>query len=90
MKDKDEAVAHYQRGQAFYEKKQFSEAINEFTRAIEFSPDNPVGYSARGAVYRQKGDIEAAISDLEKAFHIDQSDAFTFNQLQMARKSAAK
>jgi len=42
-------------------------AIDDLNRAIELDPDDAEIYSARGFIYGQTGDIDAAVKDFEKS-----------------------
>lgn len=46
--------------------KNFDEAIEHFTKAIELTPDNHILYSNRSAAYASKKDWDHALGDAEK------------------------
>ncbi|OMP86535.1 Heat shock protein sti1-like protein [Diplodia seriata] len=57
-------------GNKFFSAKQFPEAIEKFTQAIEVDPSNHVLYSNRSACYASLRDFEKALSDAEKTTEI--------------------
>jgi tetratricopeptide (TPR) repeat protein len=66
--DPNFAIAHYELGQAFEQKRMHNEAIGEFQRAIELSGDNDVFYANLAYAYAHSGKKEEAIKiakDLE-------------------------
>ena len=55
------AVTHYNLGIAFIKKQKWEEAIYEFNRALEESPDFVEALVNMGGIYFQLGDIEKSI-----------------------------
>ena len=56
-------------------------AIKNFTKAIEFNPNNGEAYNNRGITLIRKKDFKGAIADFTKAIGIDpKNDQFYFNR----------
>jgi len=66
-KNNEEAYACVKHGVEFYQKRQFGEAIKEFTEAIKLSPNYSLAYSFRGLSYKKKGQTEKAKADFLKS-----------------------
>ncbi len=49
------------RGDAYFELKQFDLAVSDFTRAIELDPDSPGPRNQRALAYRASGQLKAAL-----------------------------
>lgn len=63
----------------------FNEAIEKYTQAIELDPSNVVYLSNRAAAYSSLGQHDKAISDAEKAIEIDNSFAKAYSRLGLAK-----
>ncbi len=48
-------------------------AIESFSGAIALKPDSMLAYLRRGETYRQHGDLEAAVRDLQRAAELDRT-----------------
>lgn len=46
------------------------ESINEYSKAIQLDPFNPMAYNNRGSAYHKKGEYNQAISDFTKAIEL--------------------
>jgi len=53
-------------GQAHMEKREFAQAIADFTKAIELDPKLAVAYDARGTAYFKTGEIKKSLADFDK------------------------
>jgi tetratricopeptide (TPR) repeat protein len=71
----DAAVNHYANGVNFYNSNNFNSAINEFTQAIQISPEYADAYIGRGNSYDNKGDVEMALHDYLEASKLDKKFA---------------
>ena len=73
-----DAAIHNNRGIACRDKGEIDSAIENFTKAIELSPDLAIAYSNRGVAYGEKGDIDRAIADFTEAIELqpDFADAY--------------
>lgn len=69
--DKAAAEKHKQEGNAHMNGKQYDEAIDAYTKAIELDPSNPVYFSNRAAAHSSKSDHLSAVVDAEKAIELD-------------------
>jgi small glutamine-rich tetratricopeptide repeat-containing protein alpha len=69
--DKAAAEKHKQEGNAQMNGKQYDEAIDAYTKAIELDPSNPVYFSNRAAAHSSKADHLSAVVDAEKAIELD-------------------
>jgi tetratricopeptide (TPR) repeat protein len=76
-----DAKFYNNRGIAFGEKRQYDQAISDFTQAIAINPGYNKAYNNRGIVYRLKGQYHQAISDFNKAMAINPLDAEAYNNL---------
>ncbi|MDE0326220.1 MAG: tetratricopeptide repeat protein, partial [Candidatus Poribacteria bacterium] len=65
-------VSYYnKRGNTYFEKNQFDEAIIDYTKVIELNPRNARAYSQRGLPYFLKGEYDKAIDDFSKAIELN-------------------
>lgn len=72
-------VDHLARGKAEMERENFSEAIEEFSLAIEDDPDSAEAYNLRGLAYSITGSFARAIEDCSKAIELDPDYADAYN-----------
>lgn len=73
-KDKNYNQANYNIGAIYLDvKKDYTKAIEYFTKAIELNGEWPAAYFARGYSYAKLGDKEKASSDYKKCLSIDGS-----------------
>lgn len=69
---KDVGTALIDRGQQFYENKNYENAIADFTRAMTYNPPYvQLAYGNRGNCYYMKEDDGTAIEDYTRAIEID-------------------
>ncbi|MGD9977706.1 MAG: tetratricopeptide repeat protein [Bacteroidales bacterium] len=74
--------AYNYKGWAEYYKKNYVQAIQDFTLQIENSnPDDPSGYYNRGSAKSELGDFFGAISDYQKAIEIKPDFSMAYNNL---------
>lgn len=66
-KAKEVANQYRQEGLKKYAAKMYDPAIDDFNRAVELDPNNPLVYVNRGMAYLQKTSYDTAIADLTKA-----------------------
>jgi tetratricopeptide (TPR) repeat protein len=62
-----DADLYYRRGRTDYHLKQYAEAIQDFTRALELSPNNPKYLVSIGFSYLFLGDVRSAETDINQA-----------------------
>ena len=69
--DKAAAEKHKQEGNAHMTSKQYDEAIDAYTKAIERDPYNPIYFSNRAAAHSSKTDHLSAVADAKQAIELD-------------------
>lgn len=65
------ADAHKQRGNRHIKDREFSQAVEEYTKAIAICPDNAVYYGNRAAAFSGMESNDEAIKDCERSLLID-------------------
>jgi tetratricopeptide (TPR) repeat protein len=82
-----DAKAYYYLGNLWYDKKQYSEAVNCFEKSIEIDDSMPtVHRNLALAYYNKLNQPEKAKAELEKAFNLDNKDARVFLELDQLYK----
>jgi tetratricopeptide (TPR) repeat protein len=66
-----DADAHFDRGMAFLERREYDKAINEFSEAIRLDPNYVHAYVSRGNAYGIHGAVDKAIDDFTEAIRLD-------------------
>jgi len=61
LKIEEKAVTYSSRGEAYDQQKQYEEAIEDFTKAIDLEPEFALAYSYRGLDYYRKGKNKEAL-----------------------------
>lgn len=74
----NEAKKCVNRGVAFVQKKQFDEAVREFTKAINLEPNYRLAYYNRGWVFYTKSEYERAIKDFNAALTLNPNDSNSY------------
>ncbi len=64
------AIAYERRGKALFSMRRPADAIADFTKALEESPENGQALLGRGLAFRAVGNWEASVADLEKALRL--------------------
>jgi tetratricopeptide (TPR) repeat protein len=64
------ALAYNERGASYHNKKEYSSAIADYTRAIDLAPQEAVYPRNRGVSYDSKGDYDRAIADKSRAIEL--------------------
>ena len=70
--------SHLRRGNAWYAKSEFDQAIAEYDRAIALDPRLADSYNSRGNARRAKGDLEGAHGDYSAALRVDPRQAAVY------------
>ena len=76
--DDTNALAFFNRGNAYDQLGQVDLAIADYTRAIKLDPTDPDFYNNRGQVYDSRGEHDFAISDYTEAIRLDATNARPF------------
>lgn len=66
--------AYFNRGRAFYFKREFADAVSSYTKVIELTPNDSVVYYNRGVSYEKMGDALKAMEDYQKAVELDENN----------------
>ncbi len=66
--------AYFNRGRAFYFKREFASAIDSYTKVIELTPKDSIAFYSRGVSYEKMGDNLKAIEDYQKAVELDENN----------------
>jgi tetratricopeptide (TPR) repeat protein len=77
--DKIKADQFYQKGAESYKKRNYDQAITEFTEAIRLNPNDTHAYNARGVAYQAKRLYDQAIADYDQAIQLDSKNAMPYN-----------
>lgn len=72
------SIVYNHRGMALFVLERYKDAINDFTKAIKYSPENYRAYNNRGLVYRQTQQLGKAIDDYNKSLEINAFQVETF------------
>ena len=65
-----QALAYYNRGNAFREKGEYDRAIQDYNQALTLKPNLDPAYYNRGIAYARKGEYRQAESDFSKALKL--------------------
>jgi tetratricopeptide (TPR) repeat protein len=68
--DPGSKTAYYERGRAYYSRRDFDKAIADQSQAIRLAPDYAPAYTGRGNVYADKGDYDKALADYSQAIRL--------------------
>lgn len=67
------------RAHAWYDEKEYDNAIAEFTQAIKLDPGDADAYLGRGNTWRAKKDYDNAIADYTEAIKLDPKNGGMYN-----------
>ena len=73
------AISYYNRGIFHYDKDELDKAIDDYSKAIELSPEYSSAFNNRGNAWSAKGDLDRALADYDTAIRIDGKDPFRWN-----------
>jgi tetratricopeptide (TPR) repeat protein len=71
--------AHILRGNAYFKKGNYDQALNDYNDAIKLVPSNPVAVNNRGNIEARLGQYDKAIADYSEAIHLNPGYANAFN-----------
>lgn len=66
------ALEHKARGNELYKSQRYTEAIEEYNKAIELDPSNPRFYGNRSAAHMMQKQYDEVIADCKKAVELDE------------------
>ena len=75
----------FERGMDAFVKEDFSESVEEFTKAIEIDPDFALTYAGRGAALMKMNEIDESLADFDHAIEIDPDYPKTYHLRGLAR-----
>jgi tetratricopeptide (TPR) repeat protein len=81
------AIAHYNRGLAYYNKSRYDQAIRDYTKAIRFDSSDAAAYANRGNAFQRKGQAGPAIQDYDEAIRLGPGDAGSYYNRGLARQA---
>ena len=85
--DRKDAQAPYLLGCLFYDKRQYDEAIRLWEQSAEINPRFPtVWRNLALAAYNKQNDKQKAVTLMERAFHLDESDSRILMELDQLYK----
>jgi len=70
----DEAGSYFWQGEILYRQGRLDEAVENYTKAIEFDPQYTDAYYQRAMIYRARGNLAATIADFTKIIEVDSED----------------
>ena len=79
MSEKDLAGILYNLGTRNAKAGNLSQAIKDFSKAIEIKPNDIMAFNNRGSAYAQQGDYIQAISDFTQAISINVNDPVAYH-----------
>lgn len=91
--NKENAAAFFHRGYAFYQLRNFPQALNDFTQTIALEPASPLAFSSllyRGNIRMSLGDSQGAVRDYNQAIEVDSTEALAFVQRGQAENAMGK
>lgn len=80
-KHADSATIHFRLGLVHAKMKQFSQAVEDFTRTLTLDPGQVEALVNRGTTYYYLGQPDRAVSDLRLALQKDPEEALAYNTL---------
>eukprot|EP00741_Cyanophora_paradoxa_P012449 tig00020610_g12028.t1 len=73
LSPRTQAEAEKKRGNEYYQKKDFPEAIKAYTKAHELDPSNPIFLLNRAAATLEHGDMQSCLVDCVKVFELEKA-----------------
>jgi len=64
-------MAYFYKGFTYIVKEEYTQAIHDYTQAIELNPDFALAYNNRGTAYERSGDYVQAIDNFTQAIELD-------------------
>ena len=66
----------------------YKEAIKDYTKAIELTPNYTNAYGNRGSAKDELGQYQEAIKDYDKAIELEPNTAYLYNDRGWVKKNA--
>lgn len=79
--DPNNAIVHYNLGNAYYQKEEYNKAIESYLKAIKINPKDADAYNNLGVVYKDIKEYEKAIEAFLKAIEIESNNASAHHNL---------
>ncbi|MEC9309131.1 MAG: tetratricopeptide repeat protein, partial [Chloroflexota bacterium] len=76
--DSSDPMTYFNRGNAFYDLREYQQAIDNYNQAITLDPDYSDAYKNRGATYSVLQEYGQAIDNYNHAISFDSSDPMTY------------
>ena len=70
----DTVRTHLDHGRACLDKREYDDAIADYTKAIALDSNLAAAYTNRGLAYEKKDEVDRAIADYTKAIALDPND----------------
>lgn len=78
--DPSNALLYYNRGHAWFNKREFDRAIADYSVVIRLNPENSSAYYNRGRSWFSKKEYEKAISDYSEVIRLDPDDRYIHDE----------
>lgn len=91
--DKENSSAFFQRGYAYYQLRNLSQSLSDFTQVINLDPTSSLAFSSlfyRGNIRMSLGDSQGAVRDYNHAIEVDSTDARAFVQRGQAENALGR
>ena len=76
---KNRALAYFYRGVAHADKREYDDAIADYTEAVKLNPKHAPSYNNRGSTYEKQGDNKSALADYSKAIQAAPNFGLAYN-----------
>ena len=78
------APTYYNRGLAYYERRDYDRAISDLNQAINGRPNYPLAFNIRGLAYLAKGETDRGIQDFDQAIRRAEGEPVVRPRLRLA------
>lgn len=75
----NESTEHFNTGETYYQNGDYTNALAEFTRAIELDPNYVAAYHHRSIVYANLEEYDLALDDIEKAILLSPDNSLLYH-----------
>ncbi len=77
----DPSLVHFSLGRAYEKKKMYTEATEEYNRALSLNPNYAEAHVNLGVIFKERGQIDLAIKEYREAIRLDPSLPESYNNL---------